>query len=88
MRKKNKFIIGALSAIGVGSIIVAPALGFAQTKNTSNHTNNTNKSSTQKVKNGNLASTTDTPVNSHTFNDNAYLNTLNQSGITNPIGNT
>ena len=87
MRKKNKFIIGALSAIGVGSIIVAPALGFAQTKNTSNSTNNTNKSSIQKVKNSNLASSTDTPVNSHTFNDNAYLNTLNQTGITNPVGN-
>ena len=87
MKKKNKVIIGALSTIGIGSMVIAPALGFAQVKNPNNTTNNaTSKNSSQKAKTSNLASSTFTPVNSHTFNDNAYLNTLNQTGITNPVG--
>ena len=80
-------VCSVLSAIGVGSIIIVPALGFAQAKNSNNTTNNTtNKNTSKKVKSSNLASSTFTPVNSHTFNDNAYLNTLNQTGITNPVG--
>ena len=81
MKKKNKVIIGTLSAIGVGSIIIAPALGFAQAKNSNNTNTASTKTTSKKAKTSNLASTSYTPVNSQTFNDNAYLTTLNQAGL-------
>ena len=87
MKKKNKVIIGTLSAIGIGSMVIAPALGFANAK--SSNSPNQNASTSAVKKNAtptSLADSAYTSVNSHNFNDSAYLNTLNQSGITNPLG--
>ncbi|MBO6103938.1 hypothetical protein J6P04_02705 [bacterium] len=85
MKKKNKIIIGSLSAIGVGSIILAPALG--STNNNSNNNQQTKtKVANKQVAKSNLATNDYNQINSHTFNDNAYLTTLNQKGIPNPVG--
>ena len=85
MKKKNKIIIGTLSTIGIGSMVIAPALAFAnyQSPNNKDATSQTN---TKKATTASLATTPVTTINSHTFNDNAYLQTLNQAGITNPVG--
>ena len=85
MKKKNKVIIGALSTIGIGSMVIAPALAFANYQSPNNK-DAISKTSTKKQKMSSLATTPVTTINSHTFNDNAYLQTLNQTGITNPVG--
>ncbi|MBO7085010.1 hypothetical protein J6W20_03755 [bacterium] len=85
MKKKNKIIIGSLSAIGVGSIILAPALGSTN-YNSTNNQQSKQKTTHQQVAKTNLATNDYNQVDSHTFNDNAYLTTLNQAGITNPVG--
>ncbi|MBO7084486.1 hypothetical protein J6W20_00860 [bacterium] len=85
MKKKNKVIIGTLSTIGIGSMIIGPALGFANYQSPNNK-DATNKTNSQKAKTTSLDAAPVSQVNSHTFNDNAYLQTLNQTGITNPVG--
>ena len=87
MKKKNKVIIGTLSAIGIGSMVIAPALGFANAKSSNSPNHNASTSAVKKnATPTSLANSAYTSVNSHNFNDSAYLNTLNQSGITNPLG--
>ena len=85
MKKKNKIIIGTLSTIGIGSMVIGPALVFANYQSP-NNTNTSSKTTSQKAKTSSLATNPVSKVNSHTFNDNAYLQTLNQTGITNPVG--
>ena len=85
MKKKNKVIIGALSTIGIGSMVIAPALAFANNQSPNNK-DATSQTSTKKATTASLATTPVTTINSHTFNDDAYLQTLNQTGITNPVG--
>ena len=85
MKKKNKVIIGALSTIGIGSMVIAPALAFANNQSPNNK-DATSQTSTKKATTASLATTPVTTINSHTFNDDAYLQTLNQAGITNPVG--
>ena len=85
MKKKNKIIIGTLSTIGIGSMVIAPALAFANNQSPNNK-DAISKTSTKKATTASLVTTSVTTINSHTFNDNAYLQTLDQAGITNPVG--
>ena len=85
MKKKNKIILGALSAISIGSLIVGASLGCTIYQN-----NNKSTASSNTKKQNNVLTTTPNLQakninNGVTYNDNAYLETVNQPGTTNPF---
>ena len=85
MKKKNKIILGALSTISIGSLIVGASLGCTIYQNNDKQTTSNNP----KKQNNVLTSTPNLQTkninNDVTYNDNAYLETINQPGTINPF---
>ncbi|MBO7084721.1 hypothetical protein J6W20_02205 [bacterium] len=86
MKKKSKIILSTLSAISIGALVIGSSLACVQYNSNQNDANLTK---TNKKQVDNLAANSNSQVNnSVTFNDNAYLQTLNQNVTTNPQGSS
>lgn len=86
MKKKSKIILSTLSAISIGALVIGSSLACVQ-YNSNKKDDNLTKTNNKQV--DNLATNSNSQVNnSITYNDHAYLQTLNQSITTNPQGSS
>ncbi|MBQ3622074.1 hypothetical protein II941_04850 [bacterium] len=86
MKKKSKIILNTLSAISIGALVIGSSLACVQ-YNSNKKDDNLTKTNNKQV--DNLTTNSNSQVNnSITYNDHAYLQTLNQSITTNPQGSS
>ena len=85
MKKKTKVILSLASITSIGSLVVGASLGCAIYHDSTTKTTltQTKKDATSSPTSTTLATTSDN--SSVTYNDNAYLQTINQTGTPNPF---
>ena len=87
MKKKNKIIWGAITAVSIGSLVVGSSLACVQF-NASKKDDNATKTSTKNITNLSASDDNVNTSNNISFNNHAYMQTLNQSITTNPQGSS
>lgn len=87
MKKKSKIILGAISSIAIGALIVGSSLACVEFHTDNKNDVNASKSSSKPVVN--LSATNNSNVNNgNTYNDHAYMQTLSQATTINPQGSS